>query len=77
VRKVVTRKISVDFECRDTIESGRRSEGLDTRLSSRKSDEARHRAYLDSERGIAANAGGAGLLRCDQAGGAPGGGSRT
>lgn len=76
VRKVVTCKISVDLECRHTIEFRRRSERPDPRSSSCKCDETCHCSYLDIERSIAPNAGGARLLGREKASG-PGGGTRT
>jgi hypothetical protein len=76
VRKVVTREISVDLECRDTIEFRRRSERPDTRSSSCKCDETCHCSYLDIERSIAPNASRARLLRREKAGGL-GGSTRT
>lgn len=68
MRKLATRKISIDLECRDTIELLRQSEGLDTLLSSCKSDEACHRSYLDGEPGVVPIAAGADMLRRKQAG---------
>lgn len=73
----MTRKVSVDLECCDTIEFGRRSEGLDARSSSCKRDETCHRSFLGGERGVTPIAAGAGLLRREQASGPRGGAAGT
>lgn len=67
VRKLAARKISVDFERRDTIERWREPQGLNAHSSSRKRNEASHRSHLDGERRVALVAGRTGIPRGEQA----------